>query len=736
MEEVFFHDGDNRYGDYRDNDDDEDDLPPLELDPAFAQEQSEYEDDEEDDQEDGPGPMDQGDDSEGLLIGQPPFIFPPPRIIEPENNDSDERPTVAEPEEQPRRGRRRPREDDDEEGQYREYEDREVDVMKLQRSHDVQALLDEHFFEDDDNNEPEEHVAGMILPHAELSDLRVYYRELFRVTCRMGTETTRLLKQIIVDKIPLSDDDRALCNAWVKYWTSYMVENHYTILGKLLVLPTGPGGASQKCSGTMAIIVELWRLKVILNHHRLGELRTWKIRDSPFLVKWLLDTPGVQLDAPPIKPDAPSTKNGRIPSVDEVDKYETAMAKYNAELEEFERSRKVADIPVLALKQSQIRHLVQYITGRIRIIPYGEDIRKLIELVEIKIGIFLCQTLPGTQLDDPRFRTDYQAALNNVMDGIRKDAAARAQTVREEYQDAVRDAILASRVSDNLRAKGEGDKFHANRDFWYYCCCYMYPLTRMMYYAEILPLLRLERFDNLSSYLPEGSRDRLENWIRTLAKRQGDKYYDRLADTAEDALSYPGDMDWLAYRYPEESTNIEVVLRKVRGEHAYLDQHATKGLSQTAILDMVNRHWLATEFVIEIFDRYLHTHKGASWAESYLIRNSYIDDPETTEKWKRMKEPFLVQVFSNYWLMIENKVLPVNDIYMAICLWMHMLRKTREVAMVPKDCLNDRTYIGDIIDTILLGKNDEGCKGDPEKEEQYMDSLRRQVDIHTTRIPI
>jgi len=44
---------------------------------------------------------------------------------------------------------------------------------------------------------PEEHAGGMILPMVELSDVDLYYRELFHAIRRMGIETTRLLVAVV-----------------------------------------------------------------------------------------------------------------------------------------------------------------------------------------------------------------------------------------------------------------------------------------------------------------------------------------------------------------------------------------------------------------------------------------------------------------------------------------------------------------------------------------------------------
>ena len=144
----------------------------------------------------------------------------------------------------------------------------------------------------------------------------------------MGKETTRLLRIKMIlepqrkkaelegtpfiqegdEATALTPEDISNCKAWEKYWTSYVVENHYTVLGKILRIPIGPNGAEETITPTACLMWEIWRIKIILNHDDINNYRTWKIRDSEFLCERLINTPGVPLDPPPIEPIAPTEK--------------------------------------------------------------------------------------------------------------------------------------------------------------------------------------------------------------------------------------------------------------------------------------------------------------------------------------------------------------------------------------------------------------------------------------------
>jgi hypothetical protein len=142
-------------------------------------------------------------------------------------------------------------------------------------------------------------------------------------------------------------------------------------------------------------------------------------------------------------------------------------------------------------------------------------------------------------------------------------------------------------------------------------------------------------------------------------------------------MRHEGDSEWFNYRFPDEPSNVDVVLRRVRGEADYDDYHAQLNLSATAILNQVNSNWLSNTYALRLFDRYLNTYKGTNWRDGYVIENAFIDEDDVFQKWSTTKEPMLVNVFSNYWLLLDCKVVPVNNVYVSLCLWMHMLRKTR-----------------------------------------------------------
>ena len=577
----------------------------------------------------------------------------------------------------------------------------------------------------------------MILPNMELTHKEVYFRSLYQVICAMGTETTRLLRQLLVEKTPLSQEDRTRCMAWVKYWTAYVVENHYTVLGRVESLPIGKDRATERISGTACMMWELFRLKLILSHHLLSGMRTWCIKSSPFLVQWLIDTPGVDLDPKPIKPD--DLKENAGPSA--IEKHQKATALYEADCVKFQKNKLLADTPILLMKQSHARHVAQFLTSRLEIVPYHSDICKLIDLLELKTAMFFCRTMPEVVMDVPNMRSDLKKEADQIAQELEKEMLAQSSRGERqaEFRDAMQEAVIEHRQQQQQQQGGSSGgeaRFTINRDYLLFCTCYFYPLVRGRYYAETFPRLALERAHDVASYLPEGAVARLEAWCRRLAKGQGDKYLDRLEDVADESMMHQGDREWLTYRFPDESTNVAVVLRKVRGEHAYLDYHAQTGLSADVVLDQVGRNWTSNLYVISLFDRYLSTYKGTNWRDGYVIDSRYIDEEETYDKWSITREPLLVTLFSNFWLLLDRKVLQIDCPYVAICMWMLSIRRTRKAAGMPKDCLADNTNIGDLIDSILEGKSLPEHISDQRAHQEYSSALKRGLPTEVTRIHI
>ena len=285
------------------------------------------------------------------------------------------------------------------------------------------------------------------------------------------------------------------------------------------------------------------------------------------------------------------------------EKYEADMIVYRAGCEKWRKKKNIVDTPVLLLKQSQIRHLLQFITSRLRIVPYHEDMRTLLHILELKSAIFFCRHMPAGLLDEPKFRSD-----------LRNDEAALA-------------GIDPNSAEATERFGKPGVKFRITRNYLVFCASYWYPIKRYkkaarrfrnafflpfrkraLYYAERFALMDLPA--NVESVLPRGCVERFVKWVEQKTRAQGERYADRIEQVGKESMAYPGDKEWHTYACINDSTNTDAILRAVRGEHAYNEYHAQLDASYQVVLGQVGKNITSDMFVFYVFDRYLSTYKG------------------------------------------------------------------------------------------------------------------------------
>jgi hypothetical protein len=289
---------------------------------------------------------------------------------------------------------------------------------------------------EDDPGDGGDSYAGMKLPKVivrSIEERNIYFRQFIRTMCRCGDETYRLLEKVIVHKQQLSPTERHNLQTWSTYFHSYLVEHYYDILGSVEETPTGPGGAKEQTTGAMCLSVEIWRMKLLLNYHRLVSLKNWKIRDSPFLIEWLIETPGVRLDHPPKEPMLKTQKDGST-TQKQRDEHKEAVTKFRQAMAIFEATKKIDTIPILQLKQTQVMRLVQHITSRLRVLPYHDDVKKLFELCELRVAMFFCQTMPDTILNHEKMRVSLQKEIDTIKALIEEEANTRDQNIQGEFQ--------------------------------------------------------------------------------------------------------------------------------------------------------------------------------------------------------------------------------------------------------------------------------------------------------------
>ena len=62
--------------------------------------------------------------------------------------------------------------------------------------------------------------------------------------------------------------------------------------------------------------------------------------------------------------------------------------------------------------------------------------------------------------------------------------------------------------------------------------------------------------------------------------------------------------------------------------------------------------------------------------------------------------------------------------------------QTRQAAELPADCLFDNTYVGDLIDQILLGKEQPTYSTQAAQDAEHLEHLKRGRAVQTTRFAL
>ena len=462
-----------------------------------------------------------------------------------------------------------------------------------------------------------------------------YDLRMSKIIVNLGRRTSKALKKILQDGENVSWAERDMFRKTMEGWQAYLVENfRLKQVGRIKMLPVGPGRTEVPSSFAMQIYWEVCRMKVIVHKEDLPKMVEWKLADRPEL---------------------------------------KAMLKKAGEVVEDD------DIGILLYTQEEIKAVIFNLMEIIDTIPYLESFREFFDLVELKCATFFCQTMPGTIINDETFRT---------IVGRRDPDGTQAM------------------VDDDDDDDDEGlNRCTFNRLFWMFCTNYVTRIRRRFHYESLFPVANLDR--SPLSYIPDGSIERLKKWCSNLADGLADNFDERYKDSCRKAYNFPGDSEWFVFRYHHMSKTVEAQVRKLRTKTA-VEFFAHGNVSKETALAHTDTSGSSRMFVLDIIDRYFRIFKQLKWRDGYVIDNGSIE--ESFEKISTSHEPFLIQVFSSYWVYLggkKGKVLIVDDIYAAICLWFVCVRKTRSAAKLPADTLLGGINIADVANRILSPKEDE-----------------------------
>lgn len=321
------------------------------------------------------------------------------------------------------------------------------------------------------------------------------------------------------------------------------------------------------------------------------------------------------------------------------------------------------EVPVWLYTQSEISKVLFSLPIIINQLVISEELIQFLTIVDLRISSFFVQTFPGDILD---------------VDSRRIEVNKRNPHLDTE---------------DNKRCT-------INREFWIFTSNYLTTVIRKrIFFDELIPKRQLN--DDIETYVPSGSTDRLKDWMMVLSRGLEENYEEVFANACKEAFSFPGDTWWFTYKYPHLQVSPENVLVTIRKD-MHKEFFKESSVSYEVALNQTSTHFSSVVYIINLLDRYFKIFKCLEWKDGFVIFNDDVVD--NFEKLANSRDPFLVQFFSSFWVYWGGNVVQVDDIYLAICLWFLVVRKTRDNAGLPKDVVFGGVYIGEEIDKVLYGK--------------------------------
>lgn len=297
--------------------------------------------------------------------------------------------------------------------------------------------------------------------------------------------------------------------------------------------------------------------------------------------------------------------------------------------------------PILSLTQSETRLLIFFLTQQLEEVPTRdpkvvEEYRCVFQLVWLRVAHLTQETHPADVLDEENMRTAYP---------------------------------------------GKPGAFCFNRSYIAFCSIYLGEiLQRFFFYDLIRPnaTLNVPRSDLLLS----SARAWVTRIVTDLAE---EAYEDLFARTAsEEGYNFVGDDIWFKYCYPNLTPGRGACIATFR-PHLYKrffsDAHVSKPQA------LVSNSVASRMFVINAVEEYIKMNAGhVHWKEAAVVANTDVAD--RSKLLRAAMCPFMVQVFSTYWVYDKGEVHVCDSIFEAIGVWFWLLHTRYDATLFGSDIGN------------------------------------------------
>ncbi len=208
---------------------------------------------------------------------------------------------------------------------------------------------------------------------------------------------------------------------------------------------------------------------------------------------------------------------------------------------------------------------------------------------------------------------------------------------------------------------------YPTRDYMTFCATYFHVVQRRIYYAENI---KRHEIGKLTTHC--------KKWFEIDACNNlgSDGFEDEYNKACEEAYQFPGDLEWFTYRYPDLSVQTGPILDCFRKELAkqYCTNYRVSKEVLIASLQLASHTGqCARLFFLNTIDQYMKVQFSIPWKDGIVVKNCDLE--KTSGKLLRNGAPYIVQIFSRFWVYQKGEVYCSDDILQVFAYWLLVVKR-------------------------------------------------------------
>jgi len=197
----------------------------------------------------------------------------------------------------------------------------------------------------------------------------------------------------------------------------------------------------------------------------------------------------------------------------------------------------------------------------------------------------------------------------------------------------------------------------------------------------------------------------VKDWIQgTLFPSMGmEGFNQKYEQTMEEAYRFSGDLDHFKVIEPRRPKNTATVLAYARQEDPDArDSFVEEGkVSIQNIINSVGTSHINDLFVFNSIDAYfrMHISQEICWRDTFVVESDWLQGASFLLSNSPL--PFMVQIFSKYWIMVETRLYRTKTNLEALALWFKLMDRWYDGALEKEDKSNGEFVVTTTIKPLL-----------------------------------